>query len=139
LPNQLDKPIFHKNLDVFFSTYPYTHAGNMLLIDDNPYKSMFNGLYSAIFLESFDGHCGEDQYLLGYVLFYLENLHLFEYNVPTFVEHIPFGRIRCIDQDNLGIFKILFVKCNQTYQPTTYLKQKVSYYLFIFKFSCLNI
>jgi hypothetical protein len=58
---------------------------------------MFNSLYSAIFLESFDGLCGEDQYLLGFVLPYLENLHLFEYGVPTFVEHNPFGRIRCID------------------------------------------
>jgi hypothetical protein len=71
---------------------------------------MFNGPYSAIFLDSFDDRCGEDQYLSGSVIFYLENLDLSEYNVPTFVEHNPFGRIRCIDQDNLGLFKMLFVK-----------------------------
>jgi hypothetical protein len=46
--DQLDEPIFHKNLDVFFSTYFYIHAGNMF-IDDMPYKNMFNGPYIAIF------------------------------------------------------------------------------------------
>jgi len=76
-----------------------------------PYKSMFNGLHSAIFLESSDGHCGEDQYLLGFIIPYLEHLHSFRYNVPTFVEHNPFGRIRCIDQDNPRLLKMLFVKC----------------------------
>jgi hypothetical protein len=69
----------------------------MLLIDDTPYKNMFNGPYSAICLESFDGLCGEDQYLLESILLYLENLHSSGYGVPTFVEHNPFGRIRCID------------------------------------------
>jgi hypothetical protein len=60
LPNELDKPIFHKNLDVFFSLYLYTHVGNTLLVDDMPYKNMFNGPYDVIFLDSFDGHHGED-------------------------------------------------------------------------------
>jgi hypothetical protein len=110
--DKLDKPIFHKNIDVFFSTYPYIHVGNMLLVDNMPYESMLNGPYSAIFLESFDSLCGEDLYLLGFVLPHLENLHLFGYGVPTFVEHNPFGRITCIDRDNLGPFKMIFVKCN---------------------------
>jgi hypothetical protein len=82
-----------------------------------PYKSMFNNLYNAVFLESFDGLRGEDQYLLGFVFPYLENLHSFRYDVPTFVEHNPFGRNRYIDRDNPGLFKMLFVKCNQTYNP----------------------
>jgi hypothetical protein len=53
--------------------------------------------------------------------------------VPTFVEHNPFGRIRCIDRNNPRLFKMLFVKCSRTYQPTFYnsvklkLKQKVPY------------
>jgi hypothetical protein len=47
------KPIFHKNFDVFFSTFLYIHVGNMLLVDDTPYKNMFNIPYNAIFLESF--------------------------------------------------------------------------------------
>jgi len=27
-----------------------------------------------------------------------------KYRVPTFVEHNPFGRIKCIDQDNPRLF-----------------------------------
>jgi hypothetical protein len=40
--------------------FPYTHVGNMLFIYDTPYKIMFNGSYSAIFLKSFNGILGED-------------------------------------------------------------------------------
>jgi len=109
LLDKLDKSIFHKNLNVIFSTFPYTHAGNTLLIDDVPYKIMFNSSYSAIFLESFGGVCGENWYFLGFVLPYFENLHSSGYNVPTFVEHNPFGKIKCINPDNLGLFKMLFV------------------------------
>jgi len=54
LPNKLEKPIFHKNLDVFFSMFPYTRTSNMLLINDTPYKNMFNNPYNAIFWEFFD-------------------------------------------------------------------------------------
>jgi len=89
LSNRPDKPIFHKSLDVLFFAYLYTHTRNTLLVDNTPYKNMFNGPYNAIFLDSFDGYCGEDHYLLGFVFPYLENLHSFGYGVPTFVEHIP--------------------------------------------------
>jgi len=37
-----NKPIFHKNINDFFSKYHDTHFGNTLLVDDTPYKSMFN-------------------------------------------------------------------------------------------------
>jgi hypothetical protein len=77
-----NKPIFHKNLDIFFSMFPYIHANSTLLIDDAPYKSMFNNLYSAIFFKSFDNIHGKDQCLLGSILPYLENLDSFGYNVP---------------------------------------------------------
>jgi len=46
-----DKPIFHKNLDIFTSKFPYAHASNTLLVDDTPYENMFNDSYSAILLE----------------------------------------------------------------------------------------
>jgi hypothetical protein len=59
LPDKFDKSIFHKDLDILFSTYLYTHVGNTLLVGDMPYKSMFNGPYNAIFLESFDSHVGK--------------------------------------------------------------------------------
>jgi hypothetical protein len=50
----------------------YIHVGNMLFIDNTPYKSVFNGLYGAIFLELFDNVRGEDRYLLGSIFLYLE-------------------------------------------------------------------
>jgi hypothetical protein len=46
--------------------------------------------------------------LLGFVFPYLENLHSFGYCVPTFVEHNPFGRIRCNDWNNSRLFKCYF-------------------------------
>jgi hypothetical protein len=97
-------PIFHKNLDVFFFNFPNIHGGNTLVIDNMPHKSMFNGLYNAIFFELFDNIHGEDQYLLGSIIPYLENLHSSEYDIPTFVEHNPFGRIKYINLNNPGLF-----------------------------------
>ncbi len=84
-----NKPTFHKNLELFFSMYPYTHVGKTLLKNDTPYKNLFNMPFNAIFLEHFDGVCGKDHYLLGIVLPYLESLHLFECGVSTFVQHNP--------------------------------------------------
>jgi len=82
----LDKPnksIFHKNFDLFFSMYPYIHTNNTLLIDDMPYKSMFNGPYNTIFWESFDNLRGEDHYVLGTIFPYLESFCFFRYGVST--------------------------------------------------------
>ncbi len=84
-----NKPTFHKNLDLFFSMYPYTRIGKTLFINNTPYKNLFNRLFSAIFLEYFDNVCGEVHDLLGIVLPYLEFLHLSEYGVSTFVQHNP--------------------------------------------------
>lgn len=96
-----DKPI--NNLDIFFSMYPYTYVGNTLLVNNAPYKSMFNELYNAIFLEfNFDDLHGEDNYLLGHVLPYLEFFHLSKYGVSTYVQHNPFCRIICINCNDLG-------------------------------------
>jgi hypothetical protein len=105
----------------------------MLLVDDMLYKNMFNDSYNAIFLESFDNLHGDDHYLLALFFPYLENLHSFGYNVPTFVEDNPFGRIRCIKQNDPRHFKMLFVKCSCDCQPSfcnspkLKLKQKIPY------------
>ncbi len=90
-----DKPIFQKNPDVlFFCLYScWEHIARR----QYDIQNMFNGPYNAIFWDSVDGRCGEDHYLLGFVFPYLENLHSFGYYVPTFVEHNPFGKIRCND------------------------------------------
>ncbi len=53
LQNKLNKPNFHKNLNIFFSKYFYTNVGNMLFVDDTPCKIMFNGSYIGIFLDFF--------------------------------------------------------------------------------------
>jgi hypothetical protein len=39
LIDELNKSIFHKNLNIFFSIYLHTHANNTLLIDDTPLKA----------------------------------------------------------------------------------------------------
>jgi len=117
LSDKLDKLIFHKNLDIFFSMFPYIHVGNTLLLDNTPYKSMFNCSYHAIFLELFNSFHGDNQYLLGFILPYLENLHLSRYGVLIFLEDNPFGRIKCINPNNPRLFKMLFMKCSPTCQP----------------------
>jgi hypothetical protein len=88
---------------------------------------------SAIFLESFDNLHGEDNYLLGIVFPYLESFHLFGYGVSTYVQHKPFGRIRCITCNHLGQFKMLFLKCSSGCKPSfcdnekLKMKQKIPY------------
>ncbi len=106
----LDKPdklIFHNNLDIFFYVYLYIHVGNTMFIDNMPYKSMFNGPYSAIFLESFDGHCGEYEYLLGTILLYLENSHMSKYVVPT-LNTIPLVGLDVLIEMIQDFFKCYF-------------------------------
>jgi hypothetical protein len=39
--------------------FPYTHASNMLFIDDAPYKTMFNNLYSVFFSSHFTAFVGK--------------------------------------------------------------------------------
>jgi hypothetical protein len=73
---------------------------------------------SAIFLESFDSLHGEDNYLLGIIFPYLESFHLSRYGVSTYVQHNPFGRITCINFDDLGQFKMLFLKCSSGCKPS---------------------
>jgi hypothetical protein len=54
------------------------HVSDTLFINDMPYKSLFNGLFNAIFLESFVSFCGDDHLnLLKTILHYLETLHFF--------------------------------------------------------------
>jgi hypothetical protein len=75
LSSNHEKPIFHKNLGVFFSKYLDAHLGNTLLVDNILYKSLFNGPYNVIFLETFNNSIGDNNnYLLGDVLPYLEAL-----------------------------------------------------------------
>jgi hypothetical protein len=47
--------------------YPYIHSNN-IIIDDMPYKSLFNGLFTGIFLKYFDSSYGDDHYFLMTIL-----------------------------------------------------------------------
>ncbi len=79
--DNLKKLVFQQNLDVFFSRFSNTHVGNTLLVDDTPYKFIFNDLCSAIFLEPWEGLCSDGDYLLSIVLLYLVSLHSSIFNV----------------------------------------------------------
>ncbi len=98
--------LFIRTLMVFFLMFRYIHISNLLPVDDTPYKTMFNDMYNAMFLEYFDSRGGDDHYLLKFVLPYLENIHSSRYGIPTFVKDNPFGRIKCINRDDQGHFKM---------------------------------
>jgi hypothetical protein len=70
----LISPIFIKILTFFSSKYPYNHFGNMLFLDDTPCKIMFNGLYSAIFLEFLTTFMGTT--IICWGLFFTWNLFI---------------------------------------------------------------
>jgi hypothetical protein len=74
LPGKPKKPVFHKNLNAFFSVFPSTNYENTLLIDDMPYKSLFNPPFDAIFFERFYGSQTDGEYLFKTVL--LRNVYL---------------------------------------------------------------
>jgi len=74
LPGKPKKPVFHKNLNAFFSVFPSTNYENTLLIDDMPYKSLFNPPFDAIFFERFYGSQTDGEYLFRTVL--LRNVYL---------------------------------------------------------------
>jgi hypothetical protein len=61
-----------------------THVGNNLLVDDTPYKSIFNDSCSAIFLESFEAIGSDGDYLFSIVLSYLVSFHFSGFNVQTY-------------------------------------------------------
>ncbi len=125
--------VFHKNLDVFFLRFPNTHVGNILLIYDTPYKFIFNDLCSVIFLESFEDLCNNGEiYLLFIVFHYLVSFHSFGFNVQIYVRHYPFGTIGNISHND-PYYNMLFECCNDSCEPTYYIKTKLKkgYNIFI--------
>lgn len=63
-PKKPNKPILYKNLYTFFCAFPCTNYENALLVDDMPYKSLFNPPFSAIFVETFYKSQTNGNYLL---------------------------------------------------------------------------
>jgi hypothetical protein len=86
-----------------------THVGNTLLVDDIPYKSIFNDSCGAIFLELFEGAGSDGDYLLSIVLPYLVSFHFFGFSVQIYLKHNPFGTIKNISQ--LKIVMIVVMQC----------------------------
>ncbi len=66
-----------KNQMTFFGVFPSTKYENTLLVNDMPYKSLFNLPFNAIFLETFYKSQVDGDYLLKTVFLYLEALHSF--------------------------------------------------------------
>jgi hypothetical protein len=60
----LNKIIYHKNRSDFFPSYPNSHLGNALLVDDTPYKTCQNPPYNVIFVEFYEDVKEEDNYFL---------------------------------------------------------------------------
>jgi hypothetical protein len=77
----LEKP---KNQMACFWVFPNTNYESILLVNDMPYKSLFNPLFNAIFLETFYKFQANIDYLFKIVLPYLEALHSFEGRLVNF-------------------------------------------------------
>jgi len=74
-PKKLEKHVLHKNLNTVFGVFFGTNYANTLLVNDTPYKSLFNPPLNAIFLETFYWSQADGDYLFGIVFPYLEALH----------------------------------------------------------------
>ncbi len=91
---------------------------NTLLVDDMPYKSLFNPPFNAIFLEKFYKSQTDNDYLIEIVFCYLEALHSFDMQVYKFVKCNPFKRIRHVFPFNLQYEKLAkpcSSKCNDKF------------------------
>jgi hypothetical protein len=94
LTSNPNKPIFHKNLNIFVFKYHDAYIDNTLLIVNTLYKILLNTPFNAIFMETFERSQRDDNYLVQTFLPYLEALQFSKLGVPSFVEENPFGNIR---------------------------------------------
>jgi hypothetical protein len=58
--SNFEKLVFHKNLGFVFFNNSNARVGNTLLIHDTSYKSLSNGPYDVIFVETFDSSIGDN-------------------------------------------------------------------------------
>jgi len=124
LITNLEKLVFHKNLNVFFLRFPNIHVGNISLINGMPYKSIFNDSSSVLFFGIIW------KFTLQWKLFALYcsslvSLHSFGFSVQTHIRHNPFGTIRSISYNDHH-YNILFEDCNDNYEPTCCIKEKLT-------------
>jgi hypothetical protein len=118
IPEKPQKLILHKNPNTFFDVFLGTNYENTLLVDDTPYKNLFNPPFNAIFLEMFYESLIDNDYLFGIVFPYLEASHSSIMQVHKFVECNPFGRIRHVlpfDPWYEKLAESCFSKCNDIF------------------------
>jgi hypothetical protein len=101
-----------------------THVGNILFVDDMPYKSTSNDLCSVVFWKLFEGSCSDGDDLFSIVFPYLVSLHSFGFNVHTYIRHNPFGIIRSINRNDF-YYNMLFEDYSDSCEPTYYTKEKL--------------
>jgi hypothetical protein len=95
---------------------------------------MSNDFCNVIFLELFEGSCSNGDYLFSTILPYLVSLHLFKFNVQTYIRHNPFGIIRSISHNDLYYNMLLedySDSCEPTYCTKAKLKKDVIYLLLL--------
>jgi hypothetical protein len=95
-----------------------------LLVDDTPYKSIFNVLWNAIFLELFEGLGSTGIICFPSILPYLVSFHFFGFSVQTYMKHNPFGTIKSISQSD-PYYNMLFEECNDSCDAMYYTKTKL--------------
>ncbi len=142
LLDKLDKPIFHKNLNVFLLVYPYTHTGNILLINYTPYKNMFNGLYSAIFGTPLMAIVGKTN--ICWVLFSLtwKTFICPDTVFPPLLNKIPLVRLDVLIKIIQDFFKCYFKNAIRPTSPIFVTMQNWNWNLIncsCSNFACLNI
>jgi hypothetical protein len=102
-----------------------------LLVDDIPYKSIFNDLCSVIFLESFEGAGSDGDYLLSIVFPYFVSFHFSGFSFQTYLKHNPFGTIQSISQSD-PYYKMLFEDCSDSCDAMYYTKEKLLFLTYQF-------
>ncbi|WCJ34385.1 Haloacid dehalogenase-like hydrolase (HAD) superfamily protein [Euphorbia peplus] len=96
----IDKPIFLKELSKIWLNYLEYSSSNTLLIDNDPYKAILNPPQTAVFLNEYDAEDQDDDALgpEGELRNYLEALAKAE-EVGEYVKKNPFGKSAITNND----------------------------------------
>jgi hypothetical protein len=88
-------------------------------MENTPYKSLLNGPFNVILVETSERSQRDDKYLVRTILPYLEVFQFSKLNIPTFGEGNPFGSMRHISLNDPQ-YKTLFQVCNSRYDVSYY-------------------
>ncbi|XP_050920398.1 uncharacterized protein LOC127138036 [Lathyrus oleraceus] len=88
-----EKPLYMKELQKVWNLYDSIYSrSNTLMIDDKPYRALYNPAHLSIFTKSYDINDEEDNLFdpNGELCKYLEGVYKAE-DVPRHIQHNPFG------------------------------------------------